>query len=495
MRKAGFVLALLLTGAAAHAQSAQLPPLTNEQFRRIFETFSEPGGAFSSDNFTSNEITIGQLSTDLRVRGRTGGAYIGVGPEQNFTYIAALKPQIAFIVDIRRQAVLQHLMFKAVFELSGNRSEFVSRLFSRPLQRQLAMDVDVDFLFATYRTVNRDTALFLENTRAILNQLAGVRGIPLSSMDSTVLRNVYNAFFSFGPEINYSIRMGALRPPAGNVNFATLASAEDSAGVKRAFLGSDADFQFLRNLHLRNLIIPVVGNFGGTQALRMVGDYLRERNIVLSAYYTSNVEQYLFTPTELWRQYYLNVSRMPLDSMSIFIRPSVFSVGGGITTASSLANGITTANTLPPPVPPPGTSPAPPPMRGIVAGLVADSTARPVSNVIVVLSGTSYAAVTGTDGRFAIRDVPIGIYTLSATRVGFSPVTLPNIRVAAASTTQYNLRLDARGLQLASVVQTRSPLPMRQELAVVQLCPVAPFLAAYNAGKVLVYGDAVTCVR
>ena len=56
---------------------------------------------------------------------------MGVGPEQNFSYIAALKPSMAFIVDIRHGNLDVHLMYKALFEMSDNRAEFVSRLFSR----------------------------------------------------------------------------------------------------------------------------------------------------------------------------------------------------------------------------------------------------------------------------------------------------------------------------------------------------------------------------
>src|SRR5205814_381591 len=60
-----------------------------------------------------------------------GRVYMGVGPEQNFTYIVALKPKIAFIIDIRRGNLDLQLMYKALFELSKDRAEFVSRLFSR----------------------------------------------------------------------------------------------------------------------------------------------------------------------------------------------------------------------------------------------------------------------------------------------------------------------------------------------------------------------------
>ncbi len=97
----------------APATSASLPDhLSDADFWKLESDISEPGGYFRIvDNFTSNENEIGGLFTRLSASGGTGGVYLGVGPEQNLTYIAAVRPAMAFIVDIRRQAVMQHLMF------------------------------------------------------------------------------------------------------------------------------------------------------------------------------------------------------------------------------------------------------------------------------------------------------------------------------------------------------------------------------------------------
>ena len=66
--------------------------------------------------------------------------YLGVGPEQNFTYITAVRPRMAFILDIRRGNLQEHLLYKALFELSADRAEFLSRLFSRPRAAGLTTD-------------------------------------------------------------------------------------------------------------------------------------------------------------------------------------------------------------------------------------------------------------------------------------------------------------------------------------------------------------------
>jgi hypothetical protein len=119
--------------------------------------------------------------------------------------------------------------------------------------------------------------------------------------------------------------------------FADLMVATDAAGLNRGFLGTEQQYDVVRELHLRNLIVPVVGDFAGPKAVRAVGEYLKSRNAVVSAIYTSNVEQYLFREPHKWRQYYENVATLPLDSTSTFVR-AVFNFGysGGGSGARSI---------------------------------------------------------------------------------------------------------------------------------------------------------------
>ena len=70
---------------------------------------------------------------DLKKRGVRGGAYVGVGPDQNFSYIAAIRPDVAFIVDVRRDNLLLHLLFKSLFTLARTRVEYLALLLGRPV--------------------------------------------------------------------------------------------------------------------------------------------------------------------------------------------------------------------------------------------------------------------------------------------------------------------------------------------------------------------------
>ena len=152
------MLCWVLSAAAVAACSGSTIPhaLSDREWWGLIETLSEAPGAFElSDNFVSNEPDPAERARWLV---GSGGAYIGVGPEQNFTYVAAARPDIAFVLDIRRENLALHLLYKALFELSGDRAEFVSQLFSRPRPAGVARDSGVDELFRTFERVPRSFA-------------------------------------------------------------------------------------------------------------------------------------------------------------------------------------------------------------------------------------------------------------------------------------------------------------------------------------------------
>src|SRR5215471_19898790 len=64
-------------------------------FWRMVSDLSEEGGYFRFQ-FMSNEREFPSVIPELKKSVRPGGVYLGVGPEQNFTYIAATRPKIAF---------------------------------------------------------------------------------------------------------------------------------------------------------------------------------------------------------------------------------------------------------------------------------------------------------------------------------------------------------------------------------------------------------------
>ena len=94
------VAALLACGATAGVptQSTVASPgqaSAARTFASQIEALSEPGGYFDTDNLISNERSYLDVVPALRRLEVGGGAYVGVGPDQNFTYIAEIRPDIA----------------------------------------------------------------------------------------------------------------------------------------------------------------------------------------------------------------------------------------------------------------------------------------------------------------------------------------------------------------------------------------------------------------
>jgi hypothetical protein len=293
--------------------------LSDADFWALVDSISEPGGYFQiQDNFTSNEREIGQLFTMLRERGTRGGVYMGVGPEQNLTYIAAIRPQMAFIVDIRRQAVVQHLMFKAVFEMAADRADFISILFSRRRPPGLDSSTTIQAMWEAYWNVPSDSAMWQSSYARIVELLTQAHGFRLTPDELKDLKHVFDHFFMYGPVITTRAGSGG----GGNqTTFADLTGySNDASGVPRSFLSSEENYAYVKGLHARNLIVPVSGDFAGPRAIRSVGAWLRDRGGIVSAFYVSNVEQYLFREGKAAR-FYENVATLPVNDESIFIRP------------------------------------------------------------------------------------------------------------------------------------------------------------------------------
>jgi hypothetical protein len=315
--------AFVVGRSSASAQTRSLPDSLNDrEFWQLFTSASETGGTFASENFVSNEKTFQYVIPTLQKTLKPGGVYLGVGPEQNFTYIANLSPKLAVIFDIRRENALLQLMYKALFEISPTRAEFVARLFSRPLTMPNAVGATPAEIFGAVEKVASTDSAFDANWKAIVTRLSLTRGLALSTDDRATMRRTFQTFREAGPGISYAYHLGL--PPTSTpylVTFAELQSLTNASGENMAFLATEASYGRVRSMQLRNLIVPVVGDFAGAKAIRAVAEYLTVRRATVSAFYVSNVEQYLFggfSPS--YRRFYENVAALPIDSASVFIR-------------------------------------------------------------------------------------------------------------------------------------------------------------------------------
>jgi hypothetical protein len=321
MQRSSFIALVLACGLLlapgdqrVATRTSGLPPsLSDHDFWQLSADASEPSGYFRSENLTSNELQFQHVIPDLIRRTRPSGVYLGVGPEQNFTYLAAVRPSMAVIFDIRRGNLLLQLMYKTLFEMASDRADFVSLLFSRPRPSGLGRDSAVTQLFSRFADVPESRAAYAQNLKAIEDRLTRIHHLPLSVEDLDGVEHVYESFYANGYRVRYS------------PSYDELMTATDEAGAHRSYLATEANFAFVKDLESKNLVVPVVGDFGGSKAIRHIGAYLTTHNATVSAFYLSNVEQYL---SEKTLEFCRNVESLPLDAASTFIRSSSRGPGG-----------------------------------------------------------------------------------------------------------------------------------------------------------------------
>ena len=291
-----------------------------------FLRLSEPAGYFASDNVVSNEMSYLHVLDAMRRVGVKGGAYIGVGPDQNFSYIAAVRPEVAFMFDIRRDAMIEHQLFKAVFAMSRNRIEYLCVLLAKPVPANIdewttrpIADI-VDYMDRTPASLE-----LAKSSEVEIERRAASFGIPLDTNDLHRLSVYRAAFIRNGLDVQYSSidnnRQGSM--PV----WRDLLVEVDRAGNQLNYLAADSLFQFVKTMQAANRIIPVTGNVAGPRALRALGDEIRSRGLVVSAFYMSNVEQYVMRDGG-FPSFAENVKTLPIDNRSVFIR-SIFGRGRG----------------------------------------------------------------------------------------------------------------------------------------------------------------------
>lgn len=294
------------------------------EFARLVERLSERGGYFDTDNLISNERSYLHVIGALDRLGVRGGAYIGVGPDQNFSYIARVRPSIAFIVDIRRDNLLQQLMFKALFALSTNRAEYLHLLLGRPVPRNVERWTErpLDALVAWIDDTPATRASAAAARAAVLAEVRRA-GLPLSAGDLETIERFHAAFIEAGLDLRFTSTGRA--PRWYYPTLRQLILETDLDGRQASYLANEADFRFLKELQRRNLLIPVVGDLAGPHALAAVGRLIGERGESVSAFYTSNVEDYLLRDGR-FADYARTLIALPRSARSVVIR-SYF--GGG----------------------------------------------------------------------------------------------------------------------------------------------------------------------
>ena len=323
------VLAIGTWSDRASTQSAA--PASASPLASLVERLSEPNGDFDTDNLISNESSYLHVMPALEQGGVTGGVYIGVGPDQNFSYIAHIRPASAFIIDIRRDNLLLHLLFKAIFAVSRNRVEFLSVLTGRPVPDRLDSwrDASIDKIVAYFDMSEPASSAWNGADLEKLHASIRATGLPLSAGDVATIDRFRRAFVQSGLGLQFQ----STGRPARDYypTYRDLLLETDRRGRKLCYLASEDDFQFVKSLEARDGLVPVVGNLSGPRALAGIGQEVARRGEKVSAFYVSNIENYLFRDGTFPR-FVDNVKKLPRSDKSVIIR----SLFGGMSLPESV---------------------------------------------------------------------------------------------------------------------------------------------------------------
>ena len=324
-RAAACSLAVLIAAGFLVAPSAVTQRGLRAEFAATIASLSEDGGYFDTDNLISNERSYAEPMAALAADGLAGGVYVGVGPDQNFSYIARLRPSTAYVLDIRRDNLLLHLLFKALFELADTRADYLCLLVgcTVPAERRAALADAGPAELAAWIDGARRGGVAREDPR-VPGLVAGF-GVSLSPEDREALGRFHRSFLDDGLDLKFH-SFG--RPPQRLYPaYRDLMMERDPGGQFAHFLASERTYAVVRDLQRRDRVIPLVGDLAGATTLAALARRLDAEGARVSAVYVSNVEYYLFGG-DRFDGFAANLARLPRHPGAVLLR-AIFQTAGG----------------------------------------------------------------------------------------------------------------------------------------------------------------------
>ncbi len=312
------------SAVSAPAEPAPPPlpgPEPREPYHELVASLSGKPLPFVSDNLISNEESYLHVAEQLQRLVPEGRAYIGVGPEQTFTYVALTRPAIAFVVDIRRGNLLQHLVFKAMFAKADNRGCFVRLMLGKPCDpdTEPGPDAGIEQVLAHGEAGPPSEETCDQVHQDLMDHVRSEIRVDVSAEDRRWLQEAHHAFCDQGLDMSYQLHVKT-RPRFPS--FRDVLTATTLDGKHLSFLASADAYRFVRRMQAAGRIVPVVGDLSGKHALAGIARYLEKAQIPLGLLYTSNVEEYLLYEKSgrRWRRWIDNVAALPTDEDSILLR-------------------------------------------------------------------------------------------------------------------------------------------------------------------------------
>ena len=249
---------------------------------------------YTIDCFVSSEVAYNDvLRRCMPVGDAPRGAWLGVGPDQNFTYIGALRPQFAVILDARLDNLLEHLLFKLLFAEARGPLDYLCMLLGR---RRPVGDL-ADPAAASGKAVLArlsEQPLDEEHEKASRARVESVFAARWGA-NAEILRRVERIQMEF---VRRQLRVTSVSESClANLDkipdFGEVIGATTAEGFNLHYLTCPDHFAYVKDLHARDRIVPMVGNVTDPTAIARVRDLLGETGLRLSAVYLSNLEEFL----------------------------------------------------------------------------------------------------------------------------------------------------------------------------------------------------------
>ncbi|QDV35370.1 LIC_10091 family protein [Tautonia plasticadhaerens] len=286
-------------------------PGRDATFAEVIRTLSEPEQGPHGDNFLTNEDSFPRPCGELGRRAAPGGVYLGVGPDQNFTYVAHCDPSLAFVLDYRRRNLRLHLLHKALFMLSDDRVSYLTRLTCRR-PGPMAADPTADQLVGAFEASPFDEPL-LGRTRAEVTALLRPLGV-LGEREWDDLATIQARVA--GPGMGARFLALPIYP-----TFGELIRTPDRDGRPAHLLATEEAYRAVRDAQRLDRVLPLVADLAGDGALPRLAEWLRERGLPVSVLYVSDVEFFLLRAGR-FDAYLANLERLPRAEGALIVRTS-----------------------------------------------------------------------------------------------------------------------------------------------------------------------------
>lgn len=300
--------------------------LEREAFVELIRRLSDPpSGPASADNLMTNEDSIASVMDQAGREVPRDTVYLGVGPDQNFSLIAATRPDSAFILDFRKKNQLLHFLHRALLHVSNDQVEYLAHFWARSFIKCATAPINANRreisageLICGFKNTDFQKQLF-ENAQAKVSEQIRLLNY-VSADELTEIRRIHARLAGAGLQARFlALKMYP--------QMQSLVQALTRSGKPGHWLGSDQHFQTIRELQTKNRIIPIVADWADSpkntqsSAFQRLSDWLISNQKQVGCIYISDVEFFLMR-TSIFDKYIENLGQLPIHEEARIIRTS-----------------------------------------------------------------------------------------------------------------------------------------------------------------------------